>query len=249
MSSLLCILLSPVLLLISLPLVIFAALTTSFAFSALFFRALVVYAELAAVLIQNQVATIGAAKSASSDRKPTLPVTDGKDSRRKSRRSTACSGNPNGGSMTPKISESSGLGIYGSGGIERDFEGVGGWRIPGSDDDDVLWTSMNSRLELPAIVDERKHNHHRSLTSSSLSTASVITTSRARSFARTPSSTHAAGNTSPEEYFTNPTASKSTTALDIVNIGQALLRRKTSSTSTFSSESSTRTFPANTSHT
>lgn len=241
----LCIILSPVLLLVSLPLAIFAAFTTSFAFSALFIRALVVYAELTAVLIQNQFAASGAAKSTSSDRKSTPPVIDEKDSRRKSRRSSACSGNSNGGSMTPRIPESSGLGIYGSGGMERDFEGVGGWRIPGSDDDDVLWTSMNSRLELPAIVDERKYNHHRSFTSGSLSAASIITSSRPRSFARTPSSTHAAGNTSPEEYFANRAASKSTTALDTVNIGKALLRRKTSSTSTFSSEGSTRTLPAN----
>lgn len=248
MSSLLCILLSPVLLLVSLPLAIFAAITTSFAFSALLFRVLVVYAELAAALIQNQLAINGAAESASSPRKSTPLVIDEKDSRRKSRRDSACSGNSNGGSMTPKIPESSGLGIYRSGGIERDFEGVGGWRIPGSDDDDVLWTSMNSRLELPAIVDERKHNHHRSLTSGSLSTVSLLTSSRPRSFARTPSSTHAPGNTSPEEYFANRTASKSTTALDTENIGKALLRRKTSSTSTFSSENSTRTLPPNTSH-
>ncbi|MCJ1261084.1 hypothetical protein MMC22_000948 [Lobaria immixta] len=251
MLSLLCIFLSPVLVVISLPLAIFAALTTSLAFSALFLRALVVYAELTAVLIQNQFATNHgpAAKRVSSDRKSTPPVMiDEKDTRRKSRRSSACSGNSNGGSMTPKRPESSGLGIYGSGGIERDFEGVGGWRIPGSDDDDVLWTSMNSRLELPAIVDERKRNHHRSLTSSSLSTASLIPGSRAPSFARTPSSTRAAGNASPEEYFANRTASKSTTALDTVNIGKSLLRRKTSSTSTFSSASSTRTLPASTSH-
>lgn len=248
MFNLLCILLSPVLLLISLPLAIFAAVTTSLAFSALFFRALLVYAELAAVLIQNQFAINDAVKSISSDRKLMVSVVDDKDSRRKSRRSSACSGNSNGGSMTPRIPESSGLGIYGSGGIERDFEGVGGWRIPGSDDDDVLWTSMNSRLELPAIVDERQHNHNRSLTSSSLSAASLITSSRPRSFARTPSSTHAAGHTSPEEYFANRAASKSTSALDTVNIGKALLRRETSSTSTFSSENSTRTVPTNTVH-
>lgn len=248
MFSLLCILLSPVLLLISLPLAIFAALTTSLAFSALFLRALVVYAELAAVLIQNQFAINNrAAKRVSADWRFSPPVTtDEKDSRRKSRRSSACSGNSNGGSMTPRILESSGLGIYGCRGIERDFEGVGGWRIPGSDDDDVLWTSMNSRLELPAMGDERLQ-HHRSLTSNSLSSASMISGSRARSFARTPPITRAAGNTSPEEYFANRAASKSTTALDTVNIGTSLLRRKTSSTSTFSSESSARTLPASTS--
>lgn len=78
--------------------------------------------------------------------------------------------------MTPKALESNSFGIYSSEGIEleRDFEGVGGWRVPGSDDDDVLWTSMNSRLELPAIIDEHNLNHRRSLTASSLSSTSLI---------------------------------------------------------------------------
>ena len=199
------------------------------------------HAELAAVLIQNQFAAAGESKGISLVRHSTPPANDEKDSRRKSRRSSAGSGYSNNGSMTPKIPDSSGLGIYGSGGIERDFEGVGGWRIPGSDDDDVLWTSMNSRLELPALVDERKHNHHRSVTSGSLSSAPLNTRSPARLFARTPPSAYVASNASPEEYFANRAASKSTSALDTVNTGKALLRRKTSSTSTFSSESSIRT--------
>ena len=76
--------------------------------------------------------------------------------------------------MTPRALESNSFGIYSSEGIERDFEGVGGWRVPGSDDDDVLWTSMNSRLELPAIIDEHNLNHRRSLTSSSPSSTSLI---------------------------------------------------------------------------
>jgi hypothetical protein len=43
-------------------------------------------------------------------------------------------------------------------GPERDFEGVGGWRLSG---DDETWTTINSRLELP---DKQYHgrNHHRS---------------------------------------------------------------------------------------
>lgn len=241
MTSLLCIVLFPIIILVSLPLAIFAALTTSFALSTLFVRTLVVYAELAAVLVQNQFAGPGESKGISSVRQSTPPSNDEKESRRKSRRSSTGSGYSNTGSMTPKIPDSSGLGIYGGAGIERDFEGVGGWRIPGSDDDDVLWTSMNSRLELPAIVDERKQNHHRSVTSGSLSSVHLITRSPARLFARTPSSAHTGGNASPEEYFANRTASKSTSALDAVNTGKALLRRKTSSTSTFSSESSVRT--------
>lgn len=243
MASFLCILISPVLLLISFPFAIFATLTTTLALSALFFRALIVYAELALVLIQNHFTAAGESKRMSLGRQSTPQVNDEKDARRKSRRSSTGSGYSNTGSITPKMTESGGLGIYGGGGIERDFEGVGGWRIPGSDDDDVLWTSMNSRLELPAIIDDRKRNHHRSVTSGSLSSTQLIARSPARSIARTPSSAHAAGNASPEEYFANRTASKSTSALDAANTGKAVLRRKSSSTPTFSSDSSLRTLP------
>lgn len=49
----------------------------------------------------------------------------------------------------------------------RDFEGVGGWRFPGPDEEDTQWTLLNSRLELPAAP-ERKRRHRRSLTSSSV---------------------------------------------------------------------------------
>lgn len=153
--------------------------------------------------------------------------------------------------MTPRFSETSGLGIYGSEGggggggrIERDFEGVGGWRIPDSEDDDGLWTSMNSRLELPAISDERRHNHHhRSWTAGSLPSTHLIPRSLVK-FARKPSSgVHAAGNASIEEYFVSDASSKSTTALDFAKVGKPILHRNTSSASTTVSEGSSRTAP------
>lgn len=41
-------------------------------------------------------------------------------------------------------------------GMDRDFEGVGGWRLNGENaEDDDAWTSLNSRLELP--IDVRHH--------------------------------------------------------------------------------------------
>lgn len=48
--------------------------------------------------------------------------------------------------MVPALPESGGLAP--SVGIERDFEGVGGWRLNDSNDDDG-WENINSRLELP----------------------------------------------------------------------------------------------------
>ena len=246
MFNLLCTLLSPFLLLTSIPLGIFALLTTSFAFSTLFFRVLVVYAELAVALVHDQFTSQSTSRSTQLPPKASSPALDDKDHRRKSRRSSAGSGNS--GSLTPRILESSGLGIYSGGGIGRDFEGVGGWRFPGPDDEEGLWTSMNSRLELPATMGERKRHHHRSLTSSSLSSAPLVTRSPVRSRARTPNSTRAPGNASPEEYFVDRQPSRPTTALDNANIGKSLLRSKTSSVSTFSLDGSSRSTQSRVSH-
>lgn len=47
-------------------------------------------------------------------------------------------------------------------GIDRDFEGVGGWRLDGKGpiDDEDAWTHINSRLSLP--LDHHWRHHHRS---------------------------------------------------------------------------------------
>lgn len=47
-------------------------------------------------------------------------------------------------------------------GIDRDFEGVGGWRLSDKhgDADDDAWAQLNSRLELP--VDQQRRQHRRS---------------------------------------------------------------------------------------
>lgn len=235
MSGALYLLLSPVLLLISIPLTIFAAFTTTLAFSTLFFRALLIYAELAAALIQDQY-------TSSDPPKTTAPlpasVAEDKSGRRKSRRGSAASGSST-GSTTPRAPKSSGLGVYGGEGATRDFEGVGGWRIPGPDGEDELWTSMNSRLELPAMVDVGHRNHRRSRTFGSLNSPN------SRLSLHLPVNPRAWSphdrSASPEEYFASRLPSKSTTALDAANIGKGLLRHKPSSSSSGSSQSSVRT--------
>lgn len=240
MSILMSLLVSPVLLLISIPLVIFATFTTTFAISTLFFRVLMVYAELAAVLLQNQFGTHTTPKSSSAASTWDAPNTEAKHVRRKSRRGSVGSGSSNGDSTTPKAPESSGLSIYSGGNAARDFEGVGGWKIPGPNDEDALWTNMYSRLELPAMVEGLRRNHHRSRTSGSLTSMQLPTKSPVSSRARTPTSTRATGSTSPEEYFGNRASSKSTTSLDTANVGKTLLRHKPS-ISSGSSQSSART--------
>ncbi|KAL9632402.1 MAG: hypothetical protein Q9164_005342 [Protoblastenia rupestris] len=244
MSRTVCIILSPALLLISIPLAVFAALTTTLAFSTLFIRALIVYVELASVLIQNQITPRTASKRLPNPLKSGNPgSSEVANARSKNfRRSSTASGSSNGGSTTPKVPSTSGFGIYGSEGPSRDFEGVGGWRIPGpNDEEDILWTNMNSRLELPTMTDGRPRNHHRSRTSGSFTAMPLTSFSRTTSRARTPTGYPAPGrSTSPPEYFRNRPPSKSTTSLDLSNTGKPLLRHKPSSSSG-SSHSSIRT--------
>ncbi|KAG8528549.1 uncharacterized protein KY384_007467 [Bacidia gigantensis] len=139
-----------------------------FAFTTLFFRALLVYAELATAIFQNLFVVPSSSTETS---RSTVRRRKGKSApvrKRISRENSAASGSSNGGSSTPRAAEAIGLGAYGGGEPTRDFEGVGGWRMPGPDEDDVLWTQMNSRLELPAAGDDRYRHHRRSTTSSGL---------------------------------------------------------------------------------
>lgn len=224
MSTWTLLLISPLLWSITIPLVIFAAFTTSLAFTTLLLRALVVYVELAAALIQNHFAPEKAPNGSIIPAKLAISHSGSKHTRRKSRRGSAASGSSN-GSVTPRERRpSSGLGVYGGQGVARDFEGVGGWRIPSPNDDDP-WLNMNSRLELPTMMDGGRRNHHRSRTSGSLASIPIPTKSPPTQSFR-PS-----GTASPEEYFSHRISSKSTTALDAANIGKALLRHQPSNSS------------------
>ena len=194
MPSLFYILLSPILLFVSIPLSLFAALTTTLAFSTLFLRALLVYAELGAVLVQNQFINQRANEKNLAFERATAAATEGRSASRSSAGS---------GSTTPSAPDT-GLGIYSGSGVERDFEGVGGWR---TEDEDAIWMSLNSRLELPGMVDAPRRNHHRSRTSGSLATVSLPLKSPVRSGARTPISVRVGENINLEEYFTNPAPS------------------------------------------
>lgn len=189
-TELMLIALAPVLILSSLPLTIFAAITTTLAMSTLFLRALIAYAELVVVLARNQVARISSqliyhtrfssastfTTSSTSEAPPPIISSNGLDRSDYSRQSKPShrSSIASNGPLTPgrPVGESNlssgGGGIYGrnSAGVfgQRDFEGVGGWSMEDSDDEDhVPWTVMNSRLELPSHVahERRAGNHHR----------------------------------------------------------------------------------------
>ncbi|KOS21385.1 hypothetical protein ESCO_005197 [Escovopsis weberi] len=83
--------------------------------------------------------------SASGGKQAASPAGSPNYLRRHHRHRRGSIGNHAGGAVTP-VGET-GLGLIPSVGPERDFEGIGGWRSGG--DDDEIWTGINSRLELP----------------------------------------------------------------------------------------------------
>lgn len=156
----------PFLFLATVPLAVFAGITTTLAFSVLICRVVVVYLDVALSLVPQSIAgrlksgrsrrmrhasaidtTIAAFGTAGISNSP--PPTPFIRTRRRRRPSSASL--MSAGSATP-VSE---LGLIPSVGAERDYEGVGGWRTG----DDEIWTTINSRLELPDRQYAR--NHHR----------------------------------------------------------------------------------------
>ncbi|CAM1511196.1 Fc.00g087090.m01.CDS01 [Cosmosporella sp. VM-42] len=142
----------PFLFIVTVPLAIVAGITTTVAFSVLILRVLAVYLDVALSLLPGYLTVSKpqylqyASRSGSTSSSPTLaPLRR----RRRRRSSSALSA----GTLTP-VSDGA-LGIMPSIGPERDFEGVGGWRVG----EDEIWTTINSRLELP----DKQHgrNHHR----------------------------------------------------------------------------------------
>lgn len=188
------------LLFVSIPLAFFALITTSVAVTLLSFRALVVYFHLA-------IAIVGAWLSLSPSnhslpRRSRLVPTSVRSSptgaRQRSRRtsiaSTASSLDSPAFSAPPpnflKYKNNSLTTLIGTSELTRDFEGVGGWRVPGDDDEEALWMGINSRLELPAEIPTRRHR--RSITGTTspgnrLSAGSeILRMSPVQSRARTP---------------------------------------------------------------
>ncbi|KAL2352601.1 hypothetical protein BJ546DRAFT_215676 [Cryomyces antarcticus] len=200
MPSALHLLTTPFLLLFSLPLAVFAAFTTSLAFSTLLIRVSIVYVELGIALVQSAVQ----APVTTNSPPPARPTAPWRHKRRRSSNfSTASSQDPHAtpaGRKPPTKSDSL-ASLLGAGGPTRDYEGVGGWRFAADGDEDALWMGMNSRLELPAAPSNyvTGRRHVRSLTSGSqrFQSPELLRGSPVVSRARTP----AAGSGSPEGYF------------------------------------------------
>ncbi|MCJ1408563.1 hypothetical protein MMC19_002638 [Ptychographa xylographoides] len=229
MPALLSIALTPLILFVSIPVFLFAVFTSTITFWTLLIRVLIVYFELGVVVIHKHLSS------------PSIPKDEPPLSRKKSNRSFVSRSSS--GSITPRL-PAPGTSIYPTTPLARDFEGVGGWRFPEpeEDDSDSLWTTMNSRLELPALSTsggERKLKHQHSLTT----LATIVDRPflrRTSSQRPRPISALVSGTTSPEEIFAETNASRSVgdmgeTALGM-NMGRVRIKhRKSSSSSTGSS--------------
>ncbi|PNP41730.1 hypothetical protein TGAMA5MH_06323 [Trichoderma gamsii] len=170
----------PLLLITTIPLAIFAGITTTFAFSILIFRVFVVYLDIALSLVSQSLAHLAESSSGfitSSKNSHLRPLRTPSSSSSIGSRANSVSPSASStllkrhrrrrpsssvysGTATP--ASDIGLGLIPSVGAERDFEGVGGWRL-GDDDDNDAWTTINCRSEL---LHDRSHDRHHRRTAS-----------------------------------------------------------------------------------
>ncbi|KAF2014135.1 hypothetical protein BU24DRAFT_462948 [Aaosphaeria arxii CBS 175.79] len=228
----------PLLLLVSIPLAVFAVLTTLLAISTLAVRVSIVYFELGVALF-HAFFFPPPPKIPSKQPSPSRLSPNRTRHRRSSIASTASSletAVPT--SNTPRLHNKSGsfASLIGTGEITRDFEGVGGWRVPGDEDEEALWMGINSRLELPAVVPKRKHQ--RSLTGGSLKftrSPEAVRISPMHSRARTPIQTHGNEPNAVEGYFPPQTHMRPlSTTSDPMKVTQDSRRKSGSSSSDIS---------------
>jgi hypothetical protein len=189
----------PGLILLSIPLVFLALVTSTLAFATLLIRVSIVYFELALALFRSALFTESSKPLRQSHTRHHVPSNTPR--RRASVVSNSSSqdfAHPRKNGPTKSESFAS-LAVTGG---PRDYEGIGGWRDTGEDPaEEALWIRMNERLELPAIAPARQRHHQRSLTGGSqrwsgVWSPEVMRMSPVQSRARTPSFTE-----NGEEYF------------------------------------------------
>lgn len=146
----------PFLLIFSIPLAIFATATTIIAFFILSIRVAGIYIDLAIAIVPYYFTGLLPHTPVQSvpARSQRTPRARSPNHHRKLHSSTTRLGSL--GTATPVWSDSH---IQRS--AARDFEGVGGWRIDARPEENDLWISNNSRLELPA---DHVRRHQRSFT-------------------------------------------------------------------------------------
>ncbi|KAG9198597.1 hypothetical protein G6514_009773 [Epicoccum nigrum] len=146
-----------VIVMVSVPLAIFAVVTTSIALSLLAFRGLIVYTQLAYALLTAWLSPTPAKPMP--PRRQSTPSERSSPPRSRNRRRSSNGSSQESTLPTPRLGTRSGslTALLGEGGPTRDYEGVGGWRDTGNDDEEALWMGINSRLQLPAEIPGRRH--------------------------------------------------------------------------------------------
>ncbi|KAI1660123.1 hypothetical protein F4813DRAFT_351047 [Daldinia decipiens] len=160
----------PFLFFVALPLALCAGFTTILAFMVLFLRLFLVYFDVGLETLRYVLVGHAAHPRSMAHRRtpsgtqPHLLESSPPSSpeARHRRRRSKKQGSFSSGSATPSGGFDS-LTLTPTAGLERDFEGVGGWRLDSVDVDadatDQQWYSLNSRLELP---DRRHHTRSHS---------------------------------------------------------------------------------------
>ena len=221
----------PVLLLVSVPLATFAVLTTTIAFWILLFRVVLVYIALGSALLRAYISPASSEQPV--DLPPRSPLRERAMQFQRSSKADSV-----GGAETPKRrpTKSESFASLVGPGSHRDFEGVGGWREAGDDEEEALWMGMNRRLELPSDTIRR---HHRSSTGGSQRFSGVTSPEMVRTpltiKTDLPVRRRGSGASSPESYFNLPLTSSLTT-LDAGRASKVSFddRRKSSSSSAVS---------------
>lgn len=158
-----------ILLTLSIPLAISAIITTSIAVSLLSLRALVVYCQLASALVGAWLSPPIPKPSFGIYR--TLPQRscDQNSPTRQLNRQASNASNGSQDTITTAANSEHVLrksdslsALVGTGDMTQDFEGVGGWRVTGTDEEEHLWIGTNRILQQPAETPNRRHQ--RSLT-------------------------------------------------------------------------------------
>ncbi|KAL6860475.1 hypothetical protein ACO1O0_004503 [Amphichorda felina] len=150
----------PSLCVVTVPLAILAGITTTLAFCVLIIRVLLIYLDIALSIVPQSLSGLTSRILLKPVETPPIPAPKlaspsplrrqypSNHHRRRRSSASVLSGS------TSSISER-GLGLIPSVGPDRDFEGIGGWRVGGTEDDE-LWTSVSPRLDIPT----RHHHHH-----------------------------------------------------------------------------------------
>lgn len=190
-----------VLLMVSIPLAVLAVITTSIAVMILAARVFVVYIQLTVALIGayfSPATSSTTQKPINPSRQPPRTTSPGGTSPSRERRhrnkiiSSASSQEtivPAARSAHPTNNSGSLNAFSRPSEATRDFEGVGGWRAPGDEDEEALWMGMNSRLQLPTDAPRRYSRSLSGATSPGLrisTSTEAIRMSPVHSRARTP---------------------------------------------------------------